>query len=495
MVTINIGRKAMIFFSAVILIFLVGGLSVAYNSGAPADIMGHDAGELEGVCLSDGTNCPASIISGSSAKVLTLGDPRAHSNYRTTCVILEDKSVWCWGNNGHREMGIGQEASDRYLPEHVPLPSGAASLAVGHRTNYALLDNGQVYVWGYNGHGQLGYGSTTARYTPQRASGLTNVIQIVASQANSDASSSCALKSDGTVWCWGYNGYGQLGDGTTTNRYTPVQVSGLTNAIDLDMSGGQYANVCALKSDATVWCWGYNGHRMLGDGTTTNRYTPVQVSGLTNVVNTTSTAIGSVGHRCALKSDATVWCWGDNNNGQLGDGTVTDRATPVRVSGLTTVKSITLGGGQESHGSTFAILNDNTIRSWGYNGYGQLGDGTTTRRTTPVNPGLSNVKQVVLAGTGTYTTTSVLLNDGTVRNMGYNGHGAVGDGTQTTRTSPLTVLGLTGVEVIWARGQSNEGYFCALLSNGRLKCWGYNGNGQLGNGNVRATSVPTYVRL
>jgi alpha-tubulin suppressor-like RCC1 family protein len=290
-----------------------------------------------------------------------------------------------------------------------------------------------------------------------------------------------------------------MGDGTSTDNLVPNQVSGLANVIDIDMSGGQYASVCARKSDGTVWCWGANYYGLLGEGTTTHRNTPVQISGFNNVAYITSSIYanyyyGGMGNRCAIKTDSTLWCWGYNGYGQVGDGTTTDRYSPVQVSSLgTNVKMVFLGGGQ--YGDSFAILNDNTVRSWGYNGYGQLGDGTSTDRSSPVNPGLSNVKQVAISGTGSYNTACVLLNDGTVRCMGYSGNGQVGDGTVTERHSPTTVAGLTDVEKIWARGSSTTGYFCALLTDGRLKCWGDNNNGQLGSGDEHDyNSVPLFVK-
>lgn len=136
--------------------------------------------------------------------VITLGDPREHSNYRHTCAVMSDGSVNCWGANGLGEVGVGREASARYLPETVPLPSPAKTLAIAHRNNYALLENGQVYAWGTNGNGQLGIGSTADYDVPVRVGSLTGITQIVASQGNNDAATACALKSDRTVWCW-YN--------------------------------------------------------------------------------------------------------------------------------------------------------------------------------------------------------------------------------------------------------------------------------------------------
>ena len=181
-----------------------------------------------------------------------------------------------------------------------------------------------------------------------------------------------SLKSDGTVWAWGYNGYGGLGDGTTTQRTTPVQVYGMSGVTAIAARG--YHTV-SLKSDGTVWAWGYKGDGELGDGTYTNSSTPVQVSSLSGV---TAIAAGYY-HTVSLKSDGTVWAWGSNDGGQLGDGTTTQRATPVQVSGLSGVTTIAAG-----YWHTISLKSDGTVWAWGSNGDGELGDGTTTDRYTPV---------------------------------------------------------------------------------------------------------------
>jgi hypothetical protein len=214
----------------------------------------------------------------------------------------------------------------------------------------------------------LGDGTTTSSSTPVAVSGLSNAVAITAGTFHT-----CAVLSDGTARCWGNNHYGQLGDGTLTTRLTPVAVSGLSNAVAIAAAG--IYHTCAVLSDGTARCWGYNGDGQLGDGTTTWRPTPVAVSGLSNAV---AIALGSL-HTCALLSDGTARCWGINTTGQLGDGTTTERHTPVAVSGLSNAVAIAAEGPD-----TCALLGDGTARCWGYNYSGQLGDGTTMDRYTPV---------------------------------------------------------------------------------------------------------------
>ena len=168
----------------------------------------------------------------------------------------------------------------------------------------------------------------------------------------------CVLKIDGTVWCWGDNSMGELGNNSTTQSNVPVQVTGLTGVTTIGAGG--YNHTCALKADGTVWCWGNNASGELGDGTTTERHSPTQVTGLTgvSVIATTTSFYGT----CVLKTDGTVWCWGQNGVGELGDGTVTNRLTPVQVTGLTGVSVVST-----SNSTVCALKIDGTVWCWGSN--------------------------------------------------------------------------------------------------------------------------------
>ena len=224
-----------------------------------------------------------------------------------------------------------------------------------------------------------------------------------------------ALKSDGTVRTWGMNLYGQLGIGITGSyRTTPVQTSGITNVTAIT---GGYNHSVALKGDGTVWTWGANSSGQLGDGTTTSRNTPVQVAGLSNV-----TAIASGGYyTLALKSDGTVWAWGNNSFGQLGDGTTTLRRTPVQVAGLSNVAAI--GAGFQH---TIAIKDDGTVWTWGRNDYGQLGLGTTDMSAHKTPAQVTGIPPMTFAAGGGYF--SLIFADtsspGNVRNFTVTNQGA-----------------------------------------------------------------------
>ena len=247
----------------------------------------------------------------------------------------------------------------------------SVTLAGGNNQSLAICsvcDDG--FAWGYNGYGQLGDGTTTDRHTSVPIN-LTNIVAVASGYYHS-----LGLKSNGTVWAWGNNGWGNLGDGTYNQRLNPVPVTGLTGVATAVAAG--YYHSLALKGNGTVWAWGNNGNGQLGNGTTNQSPIPVQVSPLTGTV--TAVAAGYY-HSLALKSDGTVWAWGNNGNGQLGDGTTTQRLSPIQVTALTgTVIAIACG---QFH--SLAIKSDGSVWAWGNNGNGQLGDGTSgTNRLTPV---------------------------------------------------------------------------------------------------------------
>ena len=286
---------------------------------------------------------------------------------------------------------------------------------------------------------------------------------------------SCSVLTGGVVKCWGRNEYGQLGDGTTTDRTTPVDVSGITNATSLALSG--WGHSCALLIGDTIKCWGSNGNGKLGDGTFTSRTTPVDVYGITNA---TSLALGSA-HSCALLSRGTVKCWGWGR--QLGNGTITiDQTAPVDVYGITNATSLALGG---SH--SCALLMSGTIKCWGFNSDGRLGDGTTTDRNTPVDvSGITNATSIALGGSHS----CAMLTGGTIKCWGYNAYGQLGDGTYSgARTTPVDVSGITTATSI-ALGMDNS---CAVLTGGTMKCWGRNEYGQLGDGTTTDRTTPVDV--
>jgi alpha-tubulin suppressor-like RCC1 family protein len=360
-------------------------------------------------------NAGNALGSSFSSNFITIDLPTAISNgTNLTCALLSNKTIKCWGNTGGGQAG-DTDSTSRTTPVTVSGISTATAVSGGGRNSCALLIDKTIQCWGYNYYGQLGDNSTTYSSTPVTVSGISNAIAV-----SNGSNHTCALLSDGTIKCWGQNGdWGQLGDNSTTNRMTPVTVSGVSNAIAITVS--KASHTCALLSDGTIKCWGLNNYGQLGDNSTTNRMTPVTVPGISSA---TAVSAGH-DHTCALLSDSTIKCWGLDSWGQLGDGDPNaNSTTPVTVSGISTAIAVTSG---RSH--TCALLSNNTTQCWGYNYYGQLGD----------NSRILEVQQ---------------------------------------RNTPVTVSGISNAIAISAGDYHN----CALLSNNTAQCWGSNGVGQLGNG-------------
>lgn len=316
-----------------------------------------------------------------------------HGGREHIAALTAAGTVLTWGSNQEGQLGLG-DAANRSRPTQVAVPCQASqvtAVATGHNSTLALCGNGTVWSWGLNSDGQLGDGTRTMRRSPVRVTTVTDAVAIAAGR-----DMSYAIRANGTVLAWGDNAYGELGDGTRTDRLTPVPVSGLAGVTGI--AGGRDHGL-ALRSDGSVWAFGWNAYGQLGDGTTTDRLTPVQVStGVQQVV-------AGAHHSYALRTDGQVLSWGRNYRDELGDGTTTSRTRPVQVLGVLTAVSI--GSGRD-HG--VAVMADGTVMTWGHNAYGQLGDGTTISRTRAVTaPGVTGATavggggseySVVLVGSG-----------------------------------------------------------------------------------------------
>jgi len=389
-------------------------------------------------------------------------------------VLKSDGSVWSWGYNEYGQVGDGT-TTNRSLPSQVQGISGVAAIFGGGMHSLALKFDGSLSSWGYNSSGQLGDGLVPNHSTAVFVPGLTSVVKVAAGGHALGISHSVALKSDGSVWTWGSNMFGQLGDGTETNRNLVVEVPGLSDVISV---AAGFADTFAVKSDGTVMAWGLNTFGELGDGTTTSRSSPVKVTGLTGVV---AISTGDYLNVLALKSDGTVWAWGNNNDGQIGDGTKSNRSSPVKVPGLSGVVALAAGSNH-----CIAVKSDGTVMAWGHNSFGELGDGTTTDRSSPVS--VTGLSGVVAVASGVVHSLA-LRSDGTVWAWGDNGYGQLGDGTATGRSLPAQVPGISGVVAVSAGGV----YSLALRSDGSVWAWGDNSSSQLGDGTLAQRRSPVLV--
>lgn len=361
--------------------------------------------------------------------------------------------VRAWGWNVAGQLGT-MDTDDRSVP--VPVmglftssPAGAVAIAAGDSHSVALKSDGSVWAWGDNLNGQLGDGTTTNSLVPTRVLYLSEATAVAAG-----ADFTIALRADGTVWAWGNNHFGQLGDGgASASSPAPVQVlepGGFALGDVVAVAAGEFHGI-AVKSDGTVWTWGSNYYGQLGVLGYTTSSIAIQASGIADV---TAVAAGA-SHTLALVSDGTVWAWGRNSGGQLGDGTGLQSFLPVQVlgyGGVDYLASVTAVAAGDGH--SMALASDGTIWTWGANLYGQLGDGTSSNRSTPVHvmdaPGTALLAGVV-AIEGGREHSIALMSDGTVMAWGRNYYGQLGDGNTLTQSLlPLQATGLTGATAVAA---------------------------------------------
>jgi alpha-tubulin suppressor-like RCC1 family protein len=338
----------------------------------------------------------------------------------TSCMIDARQEVYCWGSNAEGRLGDGTTTS-RYVPTKVLNVSGAIKVAHGGQHTCALTDEPALFCWGRNSNGQLGIGSRTSQSTAQRVSGLAEPSDVFLG-----GTQSCAVeRQTKAVKCWGSNLSGEIGDGTLVERTIPATVVGIANAASVSGGGN---HTCYLSESGTVGCWGANEHGQLGQGTRTDSLTPVSVPGLDNVIGVSA---AGVHHTCALKGDGSVWCWGGNTYGQLGDGTTIDRLSPVRVPGIDNAVQISIDAVHSC-----ARLVNRDLLCWGDNSTGRLGDGTLI-----------------------------------------------------DRSSPTKVVAEAGVVAV----EAANGFTCAIFDDRKLRCWGDNSSGQLGTGDTVSSPIPIEV--
>ncbi len=423
--------------------------------------------------LGDGTDLPSSLL---PSTVVGLDDDiqtiSAGGEY--TCAVTITGGVKCWGDNTHGQLGTGDTDGHRTAVEVVDLTGEVQAISTGTDHTCARMTTGAIHCWGDNQFGQLGDGTTERRLLPTEVIGLAD--EIVAIGAGNGHT--CALSTSGTLQCWGRNSAGQLGNGSHGRSTLPIAVVSLDDAMVAVSSGREHA--CAVTTGGGVRCWGSNGAGQLGDGSTNNRLTPVSVTGLAGAVTTVGTGAA---HSCALTQRGGVQCWGSNWAGQLGDGTTMDASTPVNVVGLETdVIAIRVG---RSH--TCALLSAGNVNCWGGNFFGQLGDGSRTDRTTPVDV-IDLPDMVVAIGAGD-SHTCVLTEAGAVSCWGKNEYGQLGrrglDGT-----IPHVVNTLRDPVKAIAVGFDHT---CALLTAGTVSCWGRNQWGQLGASSTTGGYLPVAV--
>lgn len=361
-------------------------------------------------------------------------------------------TLFTWGiNTTNGQLGDNTVVNKSNPVQTVTGGINWKSVSCGYRHTTAIKTDGTFWTWGDNTFGQLGNNTITKRSSPvQTIAGGTNWKSV-----SGGYSHTAAIKTDGTLWCWGDNWDGGLGDNTRTGRSSPVQT--VTIGTNWKSVSAGRLHTAAVKTDGTLWFWGFNSSGQLGDNSATKRSSPVQTVAFgTNWKNVYSGVYSD--HVAAIKTDGTLWTWGSNSYGQLGDNTITNRSSPVQT--------VTFGSNwkQCSLGQiyTVAIKTDGTLWSWGSNYAGSLGDNTITSRSSPVQTVAfgTNWKQ---ASTGRYHTAAIKT-DGTLWCWAYNANGELGNNTTTKRSSPVQT---TAYGTNWKQISCGGGH-TAAVTNGDI---------------------------
>ncbi|WP_395736525.1 choice-of-anchor tandem repeat GloVer-containing protein [Prosthecobacter sp.] len=388
--------------------------------------------------------------------------------------IKQDNSLWTWGQNLYGQLGQGfADVTPRpNVPAQVGTANNWALLAPGFDHTVATRSDGTTWSWGNDSVNELGY-STNNRLLLPFAAQFGAV-----SSASSGFYHSVVLKSDGTLWTAGGNSNGQLGIGTNDSAEHQVMVQPQPGTQWISAAAGGYHSA-AVRSDGTLWTWGYNNYGQVGDGTTTTRTSAVQVGTNTNWASVSCGNYFTV----ALRTDGTLWAWGYNSDGQMGNGTTgsAGQFSPVQVGSASDWNAVVCGGYH-----VLAIKQGGSLWGWGYNGYGQIGVGNTSVQTTPVQVGTATTWRSLSAGMYHSIATR---NDGTLWTWGRNIESQIGDGSTTQRTAPVQI----GSATTWQSVGCGSYHSYASRSDGSLWSWGYNFYNQLGDGGTTTRNSPTRV--
>ncbi len=460
-------------------VILSDGSVRCWGDNADAQVGDGTIGAMVSGVYQDGIKTtPTAVDNPASAHVLSLG-------YSHSCRLVSGDLVECWGSNLRGQISQGFFAPGLSEPRLSPDSSvgGVTQLQIvaGELHTCALVTDGEVECWGRNDEGQLGDGTTTSSRTAVGVVGLDDAVALCVGEHHS-----CAVIADGTVQCWGDNAAGQLGDPYFGSSSTsPVTIVGVDSVVAIACG---HDHTCALSVFGAVRCWGENGMGELGNGTTTSS------EGVSEVVTSESDTLGRVrsissdgAHTCTVDAAGVIACWGDNSHGELGDGTTTQRSNP---------EPITLGHGLTARSTgagvhhTCAVASDGTAQCWGENSSGELGDGTGVASSTPVDVASLTGINLVTSIDGGALSSCALVADGSLQCWGDNTYGQLGTGTNTSSLSPVAVSGLSQGALASVGGS----HACAIRGDGTGWCWGADGSGQLGDSSALADSnVPVTI--
>jgi len=351
-------------------------------------------------------------------------------DYYVRADYFRSGNLWTWGFNPAGQLGDNTAVSKSSPIQTIARGSNWKQVSCGYYHLATIKTDGTLWIWGFNNFGQLGDNTQGSGLVNSKSSPIQTItFGTNWKQAACGKYFTAGIKTDGTLWYWGNNAQGNIGDNTVVHKSSPVQTIAFGNNWKQVACGGNHT--AAIKTDGTLWCCGYNTNGELGDNTITNRSSPVQTVTFSNSWQQISCGQN---HTAAIKTDGTLWCWGLNTFGRLGDNTTTSRSSPVQTVAFgTNWKQVSCG-----YKHTAGIKTDGTLWLWGSNSSGQLGDNTITNRSSPVQATTfgSNWKQV--SGGADYT--GSIKSDGTLWCWGSNVYGRFGDNTNVDKSSPVQTI-------------------------------------------------------
>jgi alpha-tubulin suppressor-like RCC1 family protein len=400
--------------------------------------------------------------------------------YNNPLVQKNDGSLWAWGYGALGQSGCGVNY-DLFTPSLVNLSKnwdlqrnyGGSEGYVSSR--FVFKTDGSLWAWGSNSSGQLGDGTQLNKNIPTQIATSVNWKAV-----SSNSSTTAAIKTDGSLWTWGNNVLGQLGDGTTILKSVPTQIGTTKDWSSIRVA---FEYVHAIKFDGSLWSWGYNSSGQLGDGTTVNKTIPTQIGMDRDWKNIETTNYSN--STFALKTDSSLWGWGYNYDGSLGDGTTVSKTNPTQI-------GIDKDWLKVSYYdmTTFALKSNGSLWAWGFNSYGEMGDGTTVSKTNPTQISTDKDWKNILRDRRDYSTIGIKT-DGSLWAWGHNRYGIMGDGTTIDKIVPTQI----GTDKDWLSFEVGSSSVLALKTDGSLWSWGDNSYGQLGIGGQRDFDVPQLVNF
>jgi alpha-tubulin suppressor-like RCC1 family protein len=514
-----------------------------FSKSSPVQVAGSWSSISAGGSHSTAINTDGQLYAWGDNTVTQLGVPKAATNYSwiqvagndiATLAIRSDYTLWGWGYNNNAALGDGTTIS-KSSPVQIGTDSwifiSLNATVQGSGGASGIKSDGTLWSWGSNANGQLGDGTSINRSSPVQVLGGGSWSSVAAGQYARIAIRAGAQA--GQVWTWGFNGtYGQLGDGTTISRSSPIQITAASSSFTF-VTAASYTSY-AIKTDGTIFAWGYGGSGNIGDGTTTSRSAPVQITSLGSRVFTKIYAYSS-DHVHAIQNNGKLWGWGTNTTGELGDGTVVSRSSPVQVSGAQNWSTVAgLGGYTQSAGidtsgkvylwssyngnvitsgshisnptyyswsqisvgpsHTVALREDGKVFAWGLNSVGQVGDLTILNRSSPVQIGGTGDEREYFVSVSAGTNFTVGVNIiGKIYAWGFNTYGQLGDTTTVSKSSPVLLTAASIASSSFVSISAGDNHVIALTTAGTVFTWGTNGSGQLGQNDTVFRSSPVQI--